>query len=169
MKPAFIAKNKTEWIRLSKELFNIPYPNKVAMWELSKPSPNSKQILFLWSDKNHYKAMIKLMFFNKKQTKECGFNNTKSLCELGDVIIHENYRGQGLCKKIIKFVVNYFKKNYKSKYNLFLTVDNNKVPALKCYAHLFKDVGDSPRRLKDFFKKRYPWMNVEIHKLFILK
>ena len=48
MKPAFIAKNKTEWIRLSKELFNIPYPNKVEMWELSKPSPpNSKQILFL--------------------------------------------------------------------------------------------------------------------------
>ena len=169
MKPTFIAKNKTEWIKLSKNLFNIPFPNKNEMWELSKPNPRGKQILFLWSDDNHYKAMVKLMFFNKKQTKECGFKSTKPLCELGDVIIHENYRGQGLCKKIIKTVVNYFKKNYKSKYFLFLTVDNNKVPALKCYAHLFKDIGDSPRKLKDFFKKRYPWMNVEIHKLFILK
>ena len=72
------SKNKTEWLRLSKNIYNIPYPNKIEMWELSKPSPNSKQILFA-EDKNHYKAMIKLMFLNKKQTKECGFNNTKSL------------------------------------------------------------------------------------------
>ena len=37
MKPTFIIKNKTEWMRLSKNIFNIPYPNRGEMWELSKP------------------------------------------------------------------------------------------------------------------------------------
>lgn len=169
MKPTFIIKNKTEWMRLSKGIINIPYPTRREMWELSKPNKTSKQIMFLWLDNNRYKAMVKLMFFNKTQSKECGNISKLPLCELGDVIIHENYRGQGLCKKIVKPVVQYFNHFFKKTHFLFLTVNNDKIPALKCYAHLFKDVGDSPRKLKDFFKKRYPWMNVEIHKLFILK
>ena len=105
MTPTFIIKNKSEWMRLSKGVINIPYPTRGEMWDLSKTDKNSKQIMFLWLDNNQYKAMVKLMFFNKKQSRECGNISKLPLCELGDVIIHEKYRGQGLCKKIVKPVL----------------------------------------------------------------
>ena len=36
MKPTFIIKNKSEWMRLSKGVINIPYPTRGEMWDLSK-------------------------------------------------------------------------------------------------------------------------------------
>ena len=83
MKPTFIIKSKSEWMRLSKGIINIPYPTRDEMWELSKPSKTSKQIMFLWLDNKRYKAMVKLMFFNKTQSKECGNISNLPLCELG--------------------------------------------------------------------------------------
>ena len=47
MKPTFIIKSKSEWMRLSKGIINIPYPTRDEMWELSKPNKTSKQIMFL--------------------------------------------------------------------------------------------------------------------------
>ena len=69
MKPTFIIKNKTEWIRFQRIFIIFLILIKQEMWELSKPSPNSKQIMFLWLDNNQYKAMVKLMFFNKNKVK----------------------------------------------------------------------------------------------------
>ena len=81
MKPTFIIKNKTEWMRISKGVINIPYPTRQEMWELSKPYPNSKQIMLLWLDNNQYKAMVKLMFLIKNKVESVVIFKLP-LCEL---------------------------------------------------------------------------------------
>ena len=54
MKPTFIIKNKKEWMRLSKGIINIPYPNREEMWDLSKPYRTS----------NDYSVSIMSLYFH---------------------------------------------------------------------------------------------------------
>jgi RimJ/RimL family protein N-acetyltransferase len=72
---------------------------------------NNKEIIF----------MTRLYYYKEKQY---GYLNL--------VYTNENYRGQGICKNSINFIINKTKKNIK-KYELQVLIDN--IPAIKCYEY----------------------------------
>jgi RimJ/RimL family protein N-acetyltransferase len=83
--------------------------------------PDSELFYFTIYNNNEIIFMLRLYYYKEKQF---GYFNL--------VYTDENYRGQGICKNSIKFIINKTKKNIK-KYELTVVVDN--IPAIKCYEY----------------------------------
>ena len=83
--------------------------------------PDSELFYFTIYNDNEIIFMTRLYYYKEKQY---GYLNL--------VYTNENYRGQGICKNSINFIINKTKKNIK-KYELQVQVDN--IPAIKCYEY----------------------------------
>jgi len=81
--------------------------------------PDSKVYYFISYKNNEIISMARLYYYKEKHY---GYINM--------VYTNEKYRGQGICTKTIKFLINISKKNIK-KYEL--EVDSDNLSAIKCY------------------------------------
>lgn len=83
--------------------------------------PDSELFYFTIYNDDEIIFMARLYYYKEKQY---GYLNM--------IYTNENYRGQGICKNSIKFIINKTKKDIK-KYELEVVVDN--IPAIKCYEY----------------------------------
>lgn len=94
------------------------------------------------NDENYDNGIVALFFidndlvslliinpYNQDQIME--FRLPENTYEVMDVFVFEQFRRQGLCKKMIEFIINDF------PFPLKVTFDVNNIPAYKCYQKYF--------------------------------
>jgi RimJ/RimL family protein N-acetyltransferase len=101
--------------------------------------PDSELFYFTIYNDDEIIFMARLYYYKEQ---EYGYFNM--------IYTKKSYRGQGICKNSINFIINETKKNIK-KYELEVTVNN--IPAIKCYEH---------NGFKYIKKMKYTRMNNEV-------
>lgn len=106
-------------------------PNKYT-----RNNPNFKVITLILSSKDDFVGILRYywietdILFNVIKVK------TDIYLKIDGVLVHPKYRRQGICKKMIKKVIE----NTSNK--IFLRVENNNIPARKCYlSQGFQEIG----------------------------
>jgi len=101
--------------------------------------PDSELFYFTIYNDDEIIFMARLYYYKEQ---EYGYFNM--------IYTNKNYRGQGICKNSINFIINETKKSIK-KYELEVAVDN--IPAIKCYEY---------NGFKYIKKMKYTRMNNEV-------
>lgn len=105
-------------------------------------SVNDLRYLDNLNDENYNNGIVSLFFMDNDlvsllvinsydQDQIIEFGLPEDTCEIMDVFVFEQFRGRGLCKKMIEYIINDF------PFPLKVTFDVNNIPAYKCYQKYF--------------------------------
>jgi len=125
----------------------MPFEELKYHGNLNKENEENGILVFFFNDKKFF-GFLELLPYTKSQIKQ--FNLLNDIHEISDVFIFEEFRGRGLCKKMIEVLIRDF------NYPLKITVENDNIPAIKCYQKYFKQINN---------KRNVDWLIKNVWKL----
>ena len=117
---------------------------------------NKYIMMFVTKDKELV-GLLSIVYIPLSTKKLMNLNFSEKTFEIKNVFILPNFRGQGICQKMLTKIKDFITENNIAK-RLKLDVSENNIPAIKCYKTIgFKVYKNTKAQkwLNDNFKKMY--------------